>query len=445
MGCGWPLLRSERASTASTSSRLPGTAPVGEFPGRRLRRHRPADTASRNICAKRTEQSDAAEIALTRLQGQVDEDRHPKADITVGRAIEQWLEVATLEDTTRERYDDLIRIYITPTFGSMPAAKLDAELLERFYARLQRCRALCSGRSAGGHTCRPLSSSTVRKIHFIISGALERAVRWRHLGVQQGGPGGRPVREADRPRPAVRKRGGRPAVGRVERRSRVGLAPVADDGDRIAARRDERAAVEARRHGPRRAVRRAEQRAAEGRREGEGDQDSSAPPRRARFSDGGIARRAPLPAGRAICSARLQGRAMRRSCSRQRPTDHFRGRPRSLTLRFYRLAKKLGLRSTRLHSLRHYSATELIAAGVDIRTVAGRLGHGSGGATTLKIYAGWVDEAGHRAAATMGTIMPSIVLAPRARTRSVRGHRRDAARPDRGWATRGRGRIADDG
>ena len=34
--------------------------------------------------------------------------------------------VVTLEDTTRERYDDLIRIYITPTFGSMPAAKLDA-------------------------------------------------------------------------------------------------------------------------------------------------------------------------------------------------------------------------------------------------------------------------------------------------------------------------------
>jgi hypothetical protein len=44
-----------------------------------------------------------------------------------------------------------------------------------------------------------------------------------------------------------------------------------------------------------------------------------------------------------------------------------------------------------LHSLRHYSATELIAAGVDIRTVAGRLGHGSGGAATLKIYAAWVD------------------------------------------------------
>jgi integrase len=92
--------------------------------------------------------------------------------------------------------------------------------------------------------------------------------------------------------------------------------------------------------------------------------------------------------------------------------------PRSLTLRYGRLSRKLQLRSTRLHSLRHYSATELIAAGTDVRTVAGRLGHGSGGATTLKIYAAWVDEAGQRATKTMAEIMPAVVVptprAPRA-------------------------------
>jgi integrase len=88
--------------------------------------------------------------------------------------------------------------------------------------------------------------------------------------------------------------------------------------------------------------------------------------------------------------------------------------PRSLSDRYRRLAIKLGLRSTRLHSLRHYSATELIAAGVDVRTVAGRLGHGSGGATTLKVYAAWVDEADRRAAITMAGIMPMPVAAPRA-------------------------------
>ncbi|MDD7942517.1 hypothetical protein PHK61_29305 [Actinomycetospora lutea] len=56
-----------------------------------------------------------AEKALTRLQRQVDEDQHPKSEITVRRAVEQWLEVVELEDTTRERYDDLIRLYVLPT------------------------------------------------------------------------------------------------------------------------------------------------------------------------------------------------------------------------------------------------------------------------------------------------------------------------------------------
>jgi hypothetical protein len=73
------------------------------------------------------------------------------------------------------------------------------------------------------------------------------------------------------------------------------------------------------------------------------------------------------------------------------------------------MAKRLQLRSTRLHSLRHYSATELLAAGVDLRTVAGRLRHGSGGAITLKVYAAWVDEADRRAAATMAGILPRPV------------------------------------
>lgn len=86
--------------------------------------------------------------------------------------------------------------------------------------------------------------------------------------------------------------------------------------------------------------------------------------------------------------------------------------PRSLSHRYRRLAIKLGLRSSRLHALRHYSATELIAAGVDVRTVAGRLGHGSG-ATTLKVYAAWVDQADRKAAATMAGIMPPPVAGPR--------------------------------
>lgn len=68
------------------------------------------------------------------------------------------------------------------------------------------------------------------------------------------------------------------------------------------------------------------------------------------------------------------------------PGGHMPPAPASISPRYERMAASLGIRTT-LHKLHHYSATELIAAGVDVRTIAGRLGHGGGGATTLRVYA----------------------------------------------------------
>jgi len=93
------------------------------------------------------------------------------------------MEVADLEVTTRERYEDLIRLYIVPTFGDLQAGRLDAELLERFYARLHRCKAICGSRPPRGHVCTPLSTSTTRKIHYLLRGALGRAARWGYVSV----------------------------------------------------------------------------------------------------------------------------------------------------------------------------------------------------------------------------------------------------------------------
>ena len=75
-------------------------------------------------------------------------------------------------------------------------------------------------------------------------------------------------------------------------------------------------------------------------------------------------------------------------------------KPDTVTQRYGRLVARLGI-DTHLHSLRHYSATELIAAGVDVRTVAGRLGHAGGGSTTLRTYAAFVQEADQRAASAL--------------------------------------------
>ena len=70
------------------------------------------------------------------------------------------------------------------------------------------------------------------------------------------------------------------------------------------------------------------------------------------------------------------------------------------------MCRKLGW-DMNIHQLRHYSATELVAAGVDLRTVAGRLGHSGGGVTTLRVYSAWVPEADSRAATTLGTRLPA--------------------------------------
>lgn len=79
--------------------------------------------------------------------------------------------------------------------------------------------------------------------------------------------------------------------------------------------------------------------------------------------------------------------------------------PSSVTQRYERMVGRLGIETT-LHKLRHYSATELISAGVDVRTVAGRLGHGSGGITTLRVYSAWVSGADQRASTTLSDRVP---------------------------------------
>jgi integrase len=79
---------------------------------------------------------------------------------------------------------------------------------------------------------------------------------------------------------------------------------------------------------------------------------------------------------------------------RSRPRD-----PSSMSHRFKRLADGLGI-DAHLHTLRHYPATELLTAGVDVRTVAGRLGHGDG-SITLRHYAAWVNQADQRAASIL--------------------------------------------
>jgi integrase len=250
----------------------------------------------------------------------------------------------------------------------------------------------------------------VRKIHFILSGALELAVRWRHVGVNRAAMARAPSPSRPEPDP--------PST--AEAAALLNAAWVDPDRGLLlwltmvtGLRRGEVSAlrwghvdfdrgsllVQRANAQPRSGIREKETKTGQHRRVALDQRTISLP----------TAHRQLFAARCAALGCDLDNEAWLFSPA---PDGSAPYPPQSLTQRYRRLAIKLQFRSTRLHSLRHYSATELLAAGVDLRTVAGRLGHGSGGATTLRIYAAWVDAAGQRAADTMAGIMPEQVVVP---------------------------------
>lgn len=79
-------------------------------------------------------------------------------------------------------------------------------------------------------------------------------------------------------------------------------------------------------------------------------------------------------------------------------------RPHRVTLAFKRLCDELGISGVRLHDLRHFTATQLLASGVPVKTVAGRLGHANA-ATTLNVYAHALESSDVDAANLLGNIL----------------------------------------
>jgi hypothetical protein len=86
---------------------------------------------------------------------------------------------------------------------------------------------------------------------------------------------------------------------------------------------------------------------------------------------------------------------------------------------------------------RHYTASQLLAGGFDLRNTAARLGHSGGGATTLRHYADPIPEVDRRAAAYLAQ------LTARSTPSSVRSSPRAGRVASAGLLARGRprGRI----
>lgn len=360
----------------------------------------------------------AAEKALRRLGNQVDEQRSPRTNATLDQLLDRYLETLDVGRTTHRMYTRYLEKHVRPFLGLTKAGAVGAEALDSLYAELRQCRDHCSGprgtdhRTSREHTCdercrphrcRPLAPATIRHIHFVLNGAYSRGVRWRWVSINPVEFVSPPAKPPPDPQPPSAEDAARilkeawrdPDWGAlVWLTMTTGLRR-----GELCALRWSNVDLTAGTLTVRRAI------SQDGtHRE---DKDTKTHQQRRLVLDPetiailGDLRDRCQERARAL-GVELRPEAFVFSLSPDGSTHLV---PGSVSQRYGRLADRLDL-DTHLHNLRHYSATELIAAGVDVRTVAGRLGHSGGGITTLRVYAAWLAEADQRAAGGLANRIP---------------------------------------
>ena len=337
-----------------------------------------------------------AQRALAEMVVEAERGMTVRTRATVGELLVACFDFAAPDCTPKTETETrgYIDRSLMPALGSQRLAKLKPADLDAFYRRL-----LASG-GAGG---RPLAPATVRRIHGILRRALNQGVKWGWLGINPATATTPPrVPVPDITPPSAE------ALSRVLRRAEsespdlhcylmLAAATGARRSELIALRWSdvdlEHAAVSIERaivNGPDGLVEK-------------GTKTHSA-------------RRVSLDAGTSAVLAehreRLMGRAA--ACRVALATDAFVFSnaadasepwfPDSVTRSFKRLCEKVGVPDVRLHDLRHFVATQLLSAGVDVRAVAGRLGHRNA-ATTLNAYAHFVEQSDRNAADIMGGVL----------------------------------------
>jgi integrase len=317
---------------------------------------------------------------------------------TVAELLDRWLEwrqsVRPISPTTVATYRGYIDRSILPAIGKLQLGRLDAATLDAFYAHL---------RKRGGKGGRPMAASSVHQVHAILSGALNRAVVW-------GWTAHNPARLATPP--SIERTDLQPPA--VEDAARLLAVALAEDPElglflRLAvvlgARRGELCAL----------------------RWSDVDLDQGEV-----LIAGGIVR---VP-GKSLVDKATKTHAKRRVALGADTVELLRAHrltqaknalafgttlaldayvfshdpdgstpinPDGITHRFRRLARRLGVRC-RLHDLRHFMVTQLVAGGVDWRTVAGRAGHADGH-MTLSTYAHFQQAQDRQAAEFMDRLL----------------------------------------
>ena len=360
-----------------------------------------------------------AEKLLTQFLAEKDARRAARSRITVGDACDRWLANLDVEVKTRHEYAGYVRRTLRPAFGRVPVARLDASTIESLYAQLRRCRRMCRpgeqitdhrterdhlcDRRCQPHQCRPLAPATIRTLHAILSGTLNMVVRYGWITVNPMDQVVKPRARRPQPDPSSSAAAARLVAAAFDQDDEWGVLVwlVMVTG----MRRSALAALRWRHVDLQRGI--LELRAGYVVVGGVGvHKDTKTHQMRRITLD--VETIALLSEHRERCAAVLaQGDselAGEHFVFSADPARHKPRNPDAISNRYRRMAENLNI-DTHIHALRHYSATELLSSGVDLRTVAGRLGHGDG-STTLRVYAAWVSADDRRAAAVMAAKMP---------------------------------------
>ncbi len=316
---------------------------------------------------------------------------------TVGELVDAWWEITEgdLSPSTARNTRWIILAKIKPWLGDVALDRLGTADLDRFYRRLMK---------EGGKGGRPMAPASVRRVHDVIRSALGQGVRWGWLVVS-------PAEKARPPRVPVHDvRPPEPAQVVALLREAEGVNPGLPLFFRLAAttgaRRSELIALrwsdldlDRRRMTIARGI-------VEDWHANLVEKDTKTHSTRRLALDPVTVellvehrRRGERLAGECGVALVADGFVFSHDAASREPW-----RPDYATHAFRALTRRLGMDGLRLHDLRHYVATRLLANGTDVRTVAGRLGHRNA-STTLNVYAHFVPAADEDAAGVLGDLL----------------------------------------
>lgn len=376
------------------SGRLDVVVYFGRDPitGREVKRSRTVNGAGRD--ARRAAKQLEGELLAERVEWR--QHTPTPAMLTVSELLDRWLGAARHEKSTRQREDSALSLHVRPAVGAVRIDKLTTGHLNDLYLALEE----------------KLAASTVVRIHAMIRPAFEHAVT---EGILERNPAAR-ARLPELP-PADPK----PPAPKVV----AAVLQAAVDGAPELARLVRVQAVTGMRRGEVCALRRSDidldlLAVRKSHAIGEGKNGSYEKPTKTRARhaiaiDAGTAAALKVQMDTVASRADALGVALVADpyVFGWEPNGSRWWAPNSVTKTLARLRKSKrlkkipGAEEVQLKHLRHFVATMLLAKGVDIGTIAGRLGHART-STTTDIYAAFLPAPDRHAAEIMGRIVDEL-------------------------------------